>query len=157
MDTYRELAVARRAFFSNITQFNRRDQLTRMFLDTESTFIQAVQHRQNVPINISFPLTVSADGTFTTAVPVIPNAEQIASEVEDFTSSSQQTCAICQDSISSGGARLRVCHHVYHRACIETWFCASVRCPVCRRDIREGPASQTSSAAIETQSQQTYQ
>jgi hypothetical protein len=157
MDALRDLATARREFFRNIGQFNRRDQLTRMFLDSEVSFVQAVQARQVSPIHINFPLTISPDGTFTAAVPVIPSAEQIANEIEDFMSSSQQTCAICQDVISSDGARLRVCQHVYHRSCIQSWFCASVRCPVCRRDIREDPATQTSSAAIETQSQQTYQ
>ena len=157
MDTLRELAGARRAFFTNITQFRRRDQLTRLFLDTEAEFVQTVRARQAIPINITFPLNVGPGGNFMDSVAVVPSPQEIANEVEDFTSSSQQTCAICQDAISSGGARLRVCHHVYHRTCIQTWFCASVRCPVCRRDIREGQATQTSSDAIETQSQQTYQ
>lgn len=157
MDPLLDLAAARRAFFTNIAQFRRRDQLTRQFLDSEATFVQAVRDRRMTPINISFPLTVGSTGAFTDAVPVVPTAQQIADELQDFTSSSQQTCAICQDAISSDGARLRVCQHVYHRSCIQTWFCASVRCPVCRRDIREDPATQTSSAAIETQSQQTFQ
>jgi hypothetical protein len=50
-------------------------------------------------------------------------------------------------------ARLRVCQHSFHRACIQTWFRASVRCPVCRRDIREDPAAQTSSASTGISSQ----
>jgi hypothetical protein len=55
MDALRDLATARREFFRNIGQFNRRDQLTRMFLDSEVTFVQAVQARQVSPIHINLP------------------------------------------------------------------------------------------------------
>ena len=67
-------------------------------------------------------------------------------------------CSICQDVINGNGSRLVSCRHAFHRSCILEWFGMSVRCPVCRHDIREeGPVTQTSSASSETSSLQTNQ
>lgn len=48
-------------------------------------------------------------------------------------------CAVCQESIQNRpeGCRLRNCGHQFHDNCILEWFTHSVRCPVCRNDIRE--------------------
>ena len=155
LDILRELAFSRDHFIRRAHLYRRRDDVTMRFLDVEAAYIAALAPRRE-PVTITFPINIPAG--FMDNVPVVPTAAQISNEVEDYnTTSSQQTCSICQDVISSDGARLRVCQHVYHRSCIQTWFGASVRCPVCRRDIREGQASQTSSAAIETQPPPTYQ
>ena len=151
----RDLAHSRMHFFSNARLYRRRDQLTRHFLETETAFIDVLTRERSQPVTITFPITIPND--FMNPVSVLPTAAQIANEVQDFMSLSQQTCSICQEAIVSDGARLRVCQHVYHRSCIQSWFGASVRCPICRRDIREGQASQTSSGAIETPPLQTSQ
>jgi len=145
----------RDAFFGNARLYRRRDHITSRFLENESALLSAWHTLGREPLTIAFPITLHQN--FMENVLVVPTAQQIADEVQNHTSSSQQTCSICQDSISSDGAILRVCRHVYHRSCIQTWFCASVRCPVCRRDIREGQVGQTSSDATEMQSPQTYQ
>jgi hypothetical protein len=31
---------------------------------------------------------------------------------------------------------MNVCHHTFHKSCIDTWFQENVHCPVCRHDIR---------------------
>jgi hypothetical protein len=149
------MAHTRDAFFSNARLYRQRDRITTRFLDNESVLISAVNNLRSDPVTITFPINIPAG--FMDNVPVVPTAQQILNEVQDYTSSSQQTCSICQDSISSDGAMLRVCRHVYHRSCIQTWFGASVRCPVCRRDIREDPATQTSSDATEMRPQSMYQ
>jgi hypothetical protein len=77
--------------------------------------------------------------------------------VVDYVGTSQAACAICQDGISDGGCQLRGCHHKYHRTCIQTWFCASSLCPVCRRDIRGGQEDQASSVSSETSPQEMSQ
>jgi len=146
---------ARDVFFGNAQLYRRRDQITCRFLQNESALLSAWHSIARESVTITFPINIPAG--FMDNVAVVPTDQQIAGEVQDHVSSSQQTCSICQDSISSDGAILRVCRHVYHRSCIQTWFGASVRCPVCRRDIREGQVAQTSSDAIETQPQQTYQ
>jgi len=96
-------------------------------------------------------LTVSAtDHSFSEPVVVAPSIQQINSTLEPISSASSP-CAICQEPISSGGVRLISCHHEYHRSCIRQWFSMSVRCPVCRHDIREtGPQDQTSPASSQT-------
>jgi len=92
--------------------------------------------------------------TFFDPVPITPTNAQINSALWDSPNITG-TCSICQDAISSGGTRIRHCGHVYHRDCIVNWFGMSVRCPVCRHDIRQvGPANQTSVAASGTPSQQ---
>ena len=144
------VAQARNEFFRNARLYRRRDNLTDLFLANESSMMSALHtFRINQPITISFPVTLPQN--FMDNVLVVATPQQIANELEDHISQSQQNCSICQDSIVSGGVILRTCRHVYHRSCIQTWFGASVRCPVCRRDIREDPATQTSSVATEMQ------
>ena len=49
-------------------------------------------------------------------------------------------CAICQEEIRLGETIRqfhRPCCHTFHQACIDQWLGQHVRCPVCRRDIRE--------------------
>ena len=49
-------------------------------------------------------------------------------------------CAICQEEVSEGETIRqfhRPCYHTFHQTCIDPWLRQHVRCPVCRRDIRE--------------------
>jgi hypothetical protein len=107
------------------------------------------------PITLTFPL----DTFLNTTVVVRPTIDQVNNELQLYTPCSEnpQTCSVCQESISSAGVSLRGCSHVYHRVCIQTWFQSSVRCPVCRRDIREDPVVQTHSASIRTPSRYSSQ
>jgi len=145
-----ELAEARTQYFHQMALLNQpqREAITQQFFTTEINYLSLISlamMRESPPMTITFP--VPLDFNSLSPVLVIPTQDQISREVEDYIHNSLQQCSICQDDISSGGARLRVCHHSFHRSCIQTWFGASVRCPVCRRDIREDPASQTSSAS----------
>ena len=160
-DILQELLDAHTTFFRRPYLFRAADRnnVARDLLRFETSYLSVLSDLISVrrtPITITFPIT-SIPGNFNDAVPVIPTPAQIASELQELSASSVQSCSICQEQIASGGVQLRVCQHVYHRECIQTWFQASCRCPVCRRDIREDPASQTSSDAIETPSQQTFQ
>ena len=86
------------------------------------------------------------------SVIVRPTPQQIASSLVDGTTTT--SCAICQDAISEGGCQIRQCSHFFHRSCVESWFSLSVRCPVCRFDIREEHRQgQTSLVSSQTPSQ----
>jgi len=150
----RELVNARNQFFRRPYLFrNQREEIARQFLETESEYLGVISRitdsRRN-PITITIPMNLS---DFSEPVPVLPSAAQIANEVENHTPMIAQNCSICQDQIVSDGARLRACQHVYHRACIQTWFGASARCPICRRDIREDSEAQTSAVSTEMSTQ----
>ena len=91
----------------------------------------------NIPASFLDPIAVSA------------SAAQIADSLRAMEHPSG-TCAICQDSITTNGTEIRQCGHMYHRECITSWLTMSVRCPVCRHDIRESsvsPQAQTSAGA----------
>ena len=90
--------------------------------------------------------TINLPSNFLDAVPVVATTEQINQAVETIEDGSG-ACAICQENISGQCARIRHCSHMYHRSCLVTWLHMSVRCPVCRHDIRQQDtqASQTSS------------
>ena len=70
---------------------------------------------------------------------VRPSAQQIeeASSIVEV-SNSQNSCAICQEHMNPNDRirRLNQCRHMFHNQCIMTAFQSSVRCPVCRHDIR---------------------
>ena len=97
--------------------------------------------------------TLTLPPSFLNPVPVLATPEQIAGCLIDGTTTS--SCAVCQEAISTGGCQIRQCSHFFHRSCIESWFSLSVRCPVCRHDIREEHQSnQTSLASSQTPFQQ---
>jgi hypothetical protein len=75
-------------------------------------------------------------------VPIVPTQEQIASSSVLYNSiddSEEARCSICQDDIRFGEEvrSLTHCDHFFHRSCIDLWLQSSVRCPLCRHDIRE--------------------
>jgi hypothetical protein len=77
-----------------------------------------------------------------TPVIVAPTIDQIAAATEiRMASTADETinCSVCQESVVDGQALRSInhCGHTFHRNCIDTWFRTSVRCPVCRHDIRE--------------------
>ena len=152
LELLQELAEARTQYIQQMPLLNQpqREFITQQFFSTEQSYLGIAasiilrQAQSQGPVTISFPIDLSA---FNNPVLVTPSQEQITREVEDYIHPSIQSCSICQEEISSDGARLRVCHHSFHRACIQTWFGASVRCPVCRRDIREDLVNQTSSVS----------
>lgn len=124
--------------------------INRIYMNTIQTRAAAV-----ALINLTVPATNTT--TFFDPVHVTPSQTQISSSLIDAPNATG-TCAICQDGISSGACRIRQCGHLYHRSCISNWFSMSVRCPVCRHDIRQEAvhqANQTSLASSQNSSQQT--
>ena len=71
-------------------------------------------------------------------VPVRASQAQIDSVLVPIPDDRDLTsCAICQESVvREEGVQLRACLHQFHSTCIREWFIQSVRCPVCRNDIR---------------------
>ena len=57
---------------------------------------------------------------------------------------SDTTCTVCQDTMETNVPvrRINTCRHQFHKSCIDTWFERSVRCPVCRSDIRESSSTE---------------
>jgi len=110
-----------------------------------------IDHIQNQRYPVT-TLQFNIPENFMDTVAVVPTALQISNSLQE--SSSSGNCAICQESISSNGSKIRQCGHSFHRSCILTWLSMNVRCPVCRHDIREeGQVDQTSSVSSETLSQ----
>jgi hypothetical protein len=65
---------------------------------------------------------------------------QRASTERTLEQDSEEFCAICQDEMHAGELvrQLTVCHHEFHRSCIDNWLLnRSVHCPTCRFDVRE--------------------
>jgi hypothetical protein len=78
--------------------------------------------------------------SFMEPVPVRPTREEIINgSAIEIVDSDDESCAICQDSMAPGSESrcLSACDHRFHVGCIDTWFQSSVRCPVCRHDIRQ--------------------
>ena len=165
LETVGELVEARVQFFTRnlngITYIQRGPALQR-FLSVEENYLELIDrlhrgHLRNQIVTNIITWTADAAGGGNAVmenVQVAPTQAQLDNALINI-GSSDNNCAICQDSITTAGARLRHCNHVFHRACLSNWFMVSVRCPVCRHDIREtqaGPAGQTSSVATGTTS-----
>lgn len=90
----------------------------------------------NIPLNFMDPITVH------------PTAAQITAATEAVAEPpAEATCPICQDALTANAVRITHCNHTYHRNCLDSWFTMSVRCPVCRHDIRGGQEAGTSVAS----------
>ena len=109
-----------------------------VILDIIRTVVDVPRTRQLIPrANFTIDLTSDLMRTFHEPVPVIPTNAQIASAVElNAVPPLNELCAICQDGLVVPCTRLSRCGHHFHHACITQWFGTSVRCPVCRNDIR---------------------
>jgi len=133
--------------------------LTR-FMNNEALYIEFINrvYLNNIQTQAAatalITLTIpNLSSNFMDPVAVTASQHQINGSLENCPTTTS-ACAICQETLSSGACRIRQCGHVYHRSCILNWFSMSVRCPVCRHDIRqEAPANQTSSASSETSAQ----
>jgi hypothetical protein len=118
------------------------------------TYISNTQARNAAASLLTYTFT-AANPTFAEPVVVAPTQAQIQACIESYVPSTQVSCAICQESVSSNAARIRHCGHGYHRSCILNWLSMSVRCPVCRHDVREtsppvDQAAETSAVSSQT-------
>jgi len=150
MDHLVELLINGRNDFLSVDNVNsipleHRSNILQMYMTNELMLISMV-NQLNRPTEY---YTITIPENFGNAVPVRPTAQQIASSLVDGTTTT--SCAVCQDAISEGGCKIRQCSHFFHRSCIENWLSLSVRCPVCRFDIREEhQSSQTSLVSSQT-------
>lgn len=47
-------------------------------------------------------------------------------------------CCICLDKLSlSNQLIILKCNHIYHKNCIKNWFNHSIKCPICRYNVRD--------------------
>jgi hypothetical protein len=148
------LARGRNEFFSHanirLLNYPARTGLMTRYMNSESFILELVNrlytnHLYSSVANAVFTLALPA--RFNDPVVVAPSQLQINASLENH-DNSDSPCAICQEPITTGGVRIRQCQHSYHRSCISNWFSMSVRCPVCRYDIREvGQTGQTSAAS----------
>lgn len=105
---------------------------------TNRVFQSETRNRQTNHV-LTVPITIMENNAgFQEPVVVRPTADQIRNAtqaVEQVPANS--TCAICQEDIAVNGIKILHCDHLYHESCLQNWFSLSVRCPVCRHDIRE--------------------
>lgn len=92
---------------------------------------------------------VAGIGRHMEPVIVRPTTEQINRATELVTPTTEQDCAVCQDSITSSQECRKILHcgHSFHKDCIDPWFRQNVACPVCRFDIRDHPTSENQQPA----------
>jgi Ring finger domain len=127
-----DLAYSRAVFFRTA----RTNTQVQLFLENEKSLIRMFQ---------SNTIAVAINTLF------LPGHEDVvvgltSAQIENFTenvtvvNSSQEVCAICQDSLHlQPSCRIRSCSHRLHKQCANQWFTMSVRCPICRVDLRETP------------------
>jgi hypothetical protein len=164
LETLQLMLQARSDFLSNTTirslDYNTRASLISRFMNNDAALLEFLNRMYIINsqaraaptafITLNMPTNNS---NFMEPVVVAPTAQQIEGALVNM-EEAEGTCAICQDAIASGGCRIRQCTHEFHRACITNWFTMSVRCPVCRYDIRGGNQTiQTSPASSQRSAQ----
>lgn len=161
LDLLDNLIDGRNTLFSRIGQIahQQRPGLLSRFMMNEIVYLELISrvyHTHNRNNLTQAVLTLTIPENFSDPVNITPTVQQIANAIEHIPDITGE-CAICQDAISSNGAKIRHCGHVYHHSCLLDWFAVSPRCPVCRYDIREDQAAQTHAASAQTSSQSSDQ
>lgn len=65
-----------------------------------------------------------------------PNPDNTETKNDDKTNNF--TCSVCLDDFKKGERyRELPCKHIFHKRCVDKWFEAHVKCPMCRQDIRD--------------------
>jgi hypothetical protein len=128
-----ELIYARSYFFRRW----RSEQTQRLFLQNEARILEMMDpfSLRQVVRNLSFNMPLPTN--WNDPVTVAPTSEQMNRAFETVTSI-EGSCPICQENYTSTSdvIRLRNCRHCFHRDCARDWYTVSVRCPMCRDDIR---------------------
>ena len=146
------LIEGRNSFFHRV--FNRlgsttRDNITSRFMINELCYMEMLNrihqhHLRNTAAATALLTTLNLPHNFTEPVTVAPSQIQIDRATQVVVEPPAHTrCAICQDDVVENATQIRQCGHMYHASCFTQWFGMSVRCPVCRHDIRTDPAAQT--------------
>lgn len=125
------------------------------FMANEAIYLNIITRLLSQERNNSTVVRFTIPSNFSEPVTVRPTTEQIETALQTIPNSTSN-CAICQDSISYDGVKIRHCGHDFHRSCISDWFQINVRCPVCRQDIRD-PVGQTPSVSTRTSSRLSVQ
>lgn len=103
-----------------------------------TTFLSSSEYSAPAPSALQ-GLSILQD--FFRPVAVRPTEEQLAQNTYVYCSDipHNENCSICQDPMEAGQETrtLLACSHCFHRECIDRWFQENVRCPTCRRDVRE--------------------
>jgi hypothetical protein len=152
-----ELIEGRNSFLSrglNRISVAHRDALASRFFLNELCYLEIANrvfqnHVRNHSVNVAATLlSLNVPTNFSDPVTVHPTSEQITAATEPVPQVLPETsCPICQDALTSNAVRIRHCSHTNHQSCLDSWFTMSVRCPVCRYDVRGGRQDQTSPAA----------
>lgn len=110
----------------------------RSFLSNEGTMLRIAQN--SIATSLTALLLTAPSTSFLEPVVVSLTVPQIESATQsiDVPENTQEICCICQDSLAAApSCSIRQCSHKLHRTCANQWFSMSVRCPVCRVDLRE--------------------
>ena len=148
----------RNQFFSrtmNLVRAPSRDAILSRFMLNEMCLLEMTNriHQQSMRASqAAASLIFNLPSNFLDPIPVAPSNAQITAGTEALENAPADTqCAICQDAVTTDATRIRSCGHTYHRGCLSNWLTMSVRCPVCRHDIRSAhPPAQTSPASVGT-------
>ena len=147
------LVEGRNEWIQRMNRFNNRDTMFNVLMMNELRYLELINriHQSHIRTTAAATalMTLAMPQNFTDPVTVAPTAAQIQrATVTVIDPPAATTCAICQDVETANATQIRSCGHMYHGDCFNQWFSMSVRCPVCRHDIRTqqatGPAPQTS-------------
>ncbi|XP_064484107.1 E3 ubiquitin-protein ligase synoviolin-like [Ornithodoros turicata] len=56
--------------------------------------------------------------------------------------SADNVCIICREEMVGGGNKRLPCSHIFHTACLRSWFQRQQTCPTCRMDVLRGTPPQ---------------
>lgn len=66
--------------------------------------------------------------------------------------SGDNVCIICREEMTTAAKKLP-CNHIFHAACLRSWFQRQQTCPTCRLNILQTPSSNTPDARPEQRQQ----
>ena len=139
---------------SESSQLNQESLLRALFQPDPTARLSSNRFRLSVPLHLTSFLSPSSSvhppsslyslnplSDLLQPVVIRPTEQHLAENTYVYRSEvpHQENCAICQDPMEAEQETRTIlaCSHCFHRECIDQWFQEHVRCPTCRRDVRE--------------------
>ena len=144
------LVEGRNEWITRMNRFTNRDTMFNSLMLNELRYLELINriHQSHLRTTAAATalLTLAMPQNFSDPVTVAPTTAQMNSATLTVAEPPANTvCAICQDNVTANARQIRHCGHMYHPDCFNQWFSMSVRCPVCRHEIRTvDPAPGTS-------------
>ena len=102
---------------------------------TKIIFDKLLQYQKNIIEDETFPISKSHKKIIYEKMKSFKYAELYKNYSENI--KKEEMCIICLGEFNSEDIIKKIfCEHIFHESCLKTWINQSVKCPICKYNIK---------------------